>query len=168
VLFFPNDAISLPLPMVDRKVRGFKSVFVAVVTLFDTKGRPNGSAARVIYGGRGLLRRLKEARPSRLAFIPDENDISNLPAWVKMSKQITEVAFGDYGLPCALLNCCQLGRSGIEQRRDCIPFSGVTSGVCSLSFIGGYLIIRAAAPHRGGVRWPLVKVEQRDPFGFPE
>jgi hypothetical protein len=47
VLFFPNDSISLPLPMVDKKVRGLKSVFFVVATLFDTGGRPNGSAASV-------------------------------------------------------------------------------------------------------------------------
>jgi len=38
--------------MVDKKVRGLKSFFVAVATLFDTEGRPNGSAASVHYGDR--------------------------------------------------------------------------------------------------------------------
>ena len=36
-----------------------------------------------------LLMRLKEARVSRLAFIPDSHDVSHLPDWVKTPKQIT-------------------------------------------------------------------------------
>ena len=39
---------------------------------------------------RTLLLRLKEARTSPLAFIPDEHDVSHLPAWVKAPKQITD------------------------------------------------------------------------------
>ena len=39
---------------------------------------------------RTLLRRLKEARTSRLKFIPDEHDVSHLPAWVRAPKQITD------------------------------------------------------------------------------
>jgi uncharacterized protein len=39
---------------------------------------------------RTLLLRLKGARTSPLAFIPDEQDISHLPAWVKAPKQITD------------------------------------------------------------------------------
>jgi len=39
---------------------------------------------------RALLLRLKEARTSRLAFIPDGQDVSQLPTWVKMPKQITD------------------------------------------------------------------------------
>jgi uncharacterized protein len=39
---------------------------------------------------RVLLLRLKEARTSRLAFIQDGHDVSHLPAWVKMPKQITD------------------------------------------------------------------------------
>ena len=39
---------------------------------------------------RTLLLRLKEARPSPLAFIPDTHDVSLLPTWVKMPKQITD------------------------------------------------------------------------------
>jgi hypothetical protein len=39
---------------------------------------------------RTLLLRLKEARTSHLAFIPDNHDVSQLPAWVKMPKQITD------------------------------------------------------------------------------
>jgi len=42
--------------MVDRKVRGLKAVFFAVMTLFDRKGRPNGSAASVNYYGRGSFK----------------------------------------------------------------------------------------------------------------
>jgi hypothetical protein len=34
--------------------------------------------------------RLKEARPSALAFIPDQHDVSCLPAWVRSPKQITD------------------------------------------------------------------------------
>jgi hypothetical protein len=49
------------LPMVDRKVRGLKSVFVALVTLFDTKGSPNGSAASVNYGGSDRSRLVSNA-----------------------------------------------------------------------------------------------------------
>jgi len=39
---------------------------------------------------RSLLLRLKEARNSRLAFIPDSHDVTHLPRWVKMPKQITD------------------------------------------------------------------------------
>lgn len=39
---------------------------------------------------RTLLLRLKVARPSPLQFIPDEHDVSHLPAWVKAPKQITD------------------------------------------------------------------------------
>jgi len=39
---------------------------------------------------RTLLLRLKEARTSQLAFIPDEHDVSHLPAWVRVPKQITD------------------------------------------------------------------------------
>lgn len=39
---------------------------------------------------RTLLLRLKEARVSRLIFIPDEHDISYLPSWVRAPKQITD------------------------------------------------------------------------------
>lgn len=39
---------------------------------------------------RMLLLRLKEARTSSLAFIPDRHDASHLPAWVKSPKQITD------------------------------------------------------------------------------
>jgi uncharacterized protein len=38
---------------------------------------------------RTLLLRLKEARSSRLTFIPDEHDVSHLPAWVRAPRQIT-------------------------------------------------------------------------------
>ena len=38
---------------------------------------------------RTLLLRLKEGRTSRLTFIPDEHDVSHLPAWVRAPKQIT-------------------------------------------------------------------------------
>jgi hypothetical protein len=40
---------------------------------------------------RTLLLRLKEARTSSpLTFIPDEHDVSHLPAWVRAPKQITD------------------------------------------------------------------------------
>jgi uncharacterized protein len=39
---------------------------------------------------RTLLLRLKKARTSRLTFIPDEHDVSRLPAWVRAPKQITD------------------------------------------------------------------------------
>jgi uncharacterized protein len=40
--------------------------------------------------GRTLLLRLKQARTCPLAFIPDEHDVSHLPAWVRAPKQITD------------------------------------------------------------------------------
>jgi len=48
-----------------------------------------------VYGftvtqARTLLLRLKEARISPLAFIPDEHDVSHLPTWVRAPKQITD------------------------------------------------------------------------------
>jgi hypothetical protein len=43
---------------------------------------------------RTLLLRLKQARPARLTFIPDEHDISYLPGWVKTPKQITDGHLG--------------------------------------------------------------------------
>ena len=39
---------------------------------------------------RTLLLRVKKARTSPLKFIPDEHDVSHLPAWVKAPKQITD------------------------------------------------------------------------------
>lgn len=39
---------------------------------------------------RTLLLRLKRARGCPLSFISDANDVSQLPAWVKMPKQITD------------------------------------------------------------------------------
>lgn len=39
---------------------------------------------------RALLLRLKEARTSRLTFIPDKDDVSRLPGWVRALKQITD------------------------------------------------------------------------------
>lgn len=39
---------------------------------------------------RTLLLRLKQARPSGFIFLPDAHDVSHLPAWVKMPKQITD------------------------------------------------------------------------------
>jgi len=39
---------------------------------------------------RTLLLRLKQVRPSRLTFVSDTHDVSHLPAWVKMPKQITD------------------------------------------------------------------------------
>jgi predicted nucleic acid-binding protein len=39
---------------------------------------------------RTLLLRLKEARTSLFKFIPDEHDVSRLPAWVRAPKQITD------------------------------------------------------------------------------
>jgi hypothetical protein len=39
---------------------------------------------------RTLLLRLKEARVSRLIFIPDQHDISYLPSWVRAPKQLTD------------------------------------------------------------------------------
>jgi hypothetical protein len=38
--------------MVDKKVRGLKTFFLAVVAWFDTENLPNGSATSVNYGGR--------------------------------------------------------------------------------------------------------------------
>ena len=43
-----------------------------------------------VVQARTLLLRLKEGRTSRLTFIPDEHDVSHLPAWVKAPKQITD------------------------------------------------------------------------------
>jgi uncharacterized protein len=43
---------------------------------------------------RTLLLRLKEARTSRLMFIPDEHDVSHLPGWVRAPKQITDGHLG--------------------------------------------------------------------------
>jgi predicted nucleic acid-binding protein len=39
---------------------------------------------------RTLLLRLKDAPKARLGFLPDAHDVSQLPAWVKMPKQITD------------------------------------------------------------------------------
>lgn len=39
---------------------------------------------------RTLLLRLKQARSSPLAFIPDTHDVSHMPAWVRAPKQITD------------------------------------------------------------------------------
>ena len=43
---------------------------------------------------RTLLLRLKQARTSRLTFIPDEHDVSPLPGWVRAPKQITDGHLG--------------------------------------------------------------------------
>jgi predicted nucleic acid-binding protein len=39
---------------------------------------------------RTLLLRLKEARTSALKFIPDEHDVSHLPGWVRVPRQIAD------------------------------------------------------------------------------
>lgn len=39
---------------------------------------------------RTLLLRLKQARNSRLTFVPDGHDVSHLPNWVRAPKQITD------------------------------------------------------------------------------
>ena len=39
---------------------------------------------------RTLLLRLKRSRAVRFTFIPDGNDVSHLPGWVKAPKQITD------------------------------------------------------------------------------
>jgi len=39
---------------------------------------------------RTLLLRLRQARNSRLIFIPDGHDVSHLPSWVRTHKQITD------------------------------------------------------------------------------
>ena len=39
---------------------------------------------------RTLLLRLKQAKNSTLTFIPDNHDISHLPAWVRAPRQITD------------------------------------------------------------------------------
>ena len=46
---------------------------------------------------RTLLLRLKQARTSRLTFIPDEHDVSHLPGWVRAPKQITNGHLGKLG-----------------------------------------------------------------------
>jgi predicted nucleic acid-binding protein len=43
---------------------------------------------------RALLLRLKQARISRLTFISDAHDISHLPGWVRVPKQITDGHLG--------------------------------------------------------------------------
>ena len=43
---------------------------------------------------RALLLRLKEAPSPSLTFIPDEHDVSHLPAWVTAPKQITDGHLG--------------------------------------------------------------------------
>jgi hypothetical protein len=43
-----------------------------------------------IAQARTLLLRLKKSRRSLFTFIPDEHDVSHLPAWVKSPKQITD------------------------------------------------------------------------------
>ena len=39
---------------------------------------------------RALLLRLKQARVARFTFILDEHDVSHLPSWVKLARQITD------------------------------------------------------------------------------
>jgi uncharacterized protein len=43
-----------------------------------------------IAQARTLLLRLKEADVLRFTFIPDDHDVSHLPAWVRTPKQITD------------------------------------------------------------------------------
>jgi uncharacterized protein len=43
-----------------------------------------------VIQARTLLLRLKEARTSPLAFIPDDHDVSHLPTWVRAPRQITD------------------------------------------------------------------------------
>jgi uncharacterized protein len=40
--------------------------------------------------GRTLLQRLKQSKAAVFTFLPDNHDISHLPAWVKSPKQITD------------------------------------------------------------------------------
>ena len=52
---------------------------------------PQAPAFRfAVTQARTLLLRLKEARTSPLKFMPDEHDVSHLPAWVRAPKQITD------------------------------------------------------------------------------
>ena len=39
---------------------------------------------------RALLLRLKRGKTLRFVFIPDDHDVSHIPAWVKTPKQITD------------------------------------------------------------------------------
>jgi uncharacterized protein len=39
---------------------------------------------------RGLLLQLKQARAVQFVFIPDDQDVSRLPGWVKTARQITD------------------------------------------------------------------------------
>lgn len=57
--------------------------FVRVLSQSPAYQLPVGQA-------RELLFRLKRAKPQGLVFIPDDHDISHLPAWVKAPKQITD------------------------------------------------------------------------------
>jgi hypothetical protein len=50
---------------------------------------PSPGLRNTVTQARTLLLRLKEARTSPLQFIPDEHDVSHLPAWVRAPKQIT-------------------------------------------------------------------------------
>jgi uncharacterized protein len=48
---------------------------------------PYGST---VSQARSLLLRLKASDPVKFTFIPDQHDVSQLPSWVKTSKQITD------------------------------------------------------------------------------
>jgi len=74
---------------------------------------------------RVLLLRLKEARMSRLTFISDEHDVSHLPGWVRVARQITDghlsklasangavLATLDENIP----GSCLIPRSGLSSR----------------------------------------------------
>ena len=39
---------------------------------------------------RALLMRLKDASNARVTFMPDQHDVSHLPTWVRIAKQITD------------------------------------------------------------------------------
>src|SRR5579872_2659297 len=59
--------------MVDKKVWGLKSFLFAVATLFDTKGRPDGSAASVNYADKDGFKLVHKAHnwPSASGRIPE-------------------------------------------------------------------------------------------------
>src|SRR5579863_1276774 len=58
--------------MVDKNVRGLKSALVAVVALFDTESRPDGSALSVNYGARDRFKLVSNAHswPAPSGLIP--------------------------------------------------------------------------------------------------
>jgi hypothetical protein len=121
VLFLPNDTISLPLPIVDKKVRGLKSFFFAVTTLFDTRGHPDGSAVSVNYGEKDRFKLVCNAHNCPSTFRPNRRGSGAISEVISAS-----LSFRSLPTLPVIYFCSQRAES-IQGVSDGVPFFRHTS-----------------------------------------